>query len=131
MRQALLLLSCLWVCLSATGAMAQDPVQVDPKHYYKVEVDNDQVRVLRFHLGPKETSPMHSHPANVLVALTDGHVKVTGADGKARDIMRKAGEVAYRPPEQHTVENLGDKDYESIAIELKGASATGKSLKGK
>jgi quercetin dioxygenase-like cupin family protein len=130
MRRAWFLLSCLWVCLAATGAIAQDPVQVDASHY-KVEVDNDQVRVLRFHLGPKETSPMHSHPANVLVALTDGHIKVTSADGKARDITRKAGDVTYRPPEKHTVENLGDKEYESIVVELKHASATGKSSKGK
>jgi quercetin dioxygenase-like cupin family protein len=130
MRRAWFLLSCLWVCLAATAAMAQDPLQVDPNHY-KVEVENDQVRVLHFHIGPKETSPMHSHPANVLVALTGGHVKVTGADGKARDITRKAGDVTYRPAEKHTVENLGDKDYESIVVELKHASAAGKSSKPK
>jgi quercetin dioxygenase-like cupin family protein len=118
-------LSCLWVCLAATAAMAQDTVQVDPKHN-KVEVENDQVRVVRFHLGPKESTPMHSHPTNVLVALTDGHVKVTSADGKAREITRKAGDVTYRPAEKHTVENLSDKDYESIIIELKGKSAKGR-----
>jgi quercetin dioxygenase-like cupin family protein len=122
MRRACFLL-CL--CLAATAAMAQDAVKVDPKHY-KVEVENDQVRVLRFHIGPGETSPMHSHPANVLVVLTGGHVKITSGDGKAREITRKAGDVAYRAAEKHTVENLGDKDYESITIELKGASAKGK-----
>ena len=52
MRRACFLL-CL--CLAATAAMAQDAVKVDPKHY-KVEVENDQVRVLRFHIGPGETS---------------------------------------------------------------------------
>ncbi len=101
---------------------ALDPLKVDPKHY-KVDVENDQVRVIRFHLGPKESSPMHSHPPNVLVALKDGHVKVTGKDGKAREITRKAGDVTYRPAETHTVENLGDKEYESVVVELKHASA--------
>ena len=110
------------ICLLATAAMAQDPIQVDPKHY-KVEVDNDQVRVLRFHMAPKESSPMHSHPANVLVALTDGHVKIISADGKSREVTRKAGAVTYRPAEKHAVENLGDKDYESITVELKTKSA--------
>lgn len=102
---------------------ALDAVKVDPKHYYKVDVENDEVRVIRFHLGPKEISPMHSHPPNVLIALTDGHIKVTGKDGNARDLTRKAGGVTYRPAETHTVENLGDNNYESVVVELKHASA--------
>jgi quercetin dioxygenase-like cupin family protein len=110
---------------------ALDAVSVDPKHYYKVDVENDEVRVIRFHLGPKEISPMHSHPPNVLVASTDGHIKVTGKDGNVRDITRKAGGVTYRPAETHTVENLDDKDYESVVVELKHASAASTESKSK
>lgn len=110
---------------------ALDAVKVDPKHYYKVDVENDQVRVIHFHLGPREICPMHSHPPNLLIALTDGHVKVTGKDGKARDIMRKAGGVTYRPAEIHTVENLGDKDYESVVVELKQSPARSEGSKSK
>jgi hypothetical protein len=70
MRRALLLLVVV-VCLAGVGAtMAQDPVKVDPKHY-KVEFENDQVRVLRVHLGPKESIPLHEHPQCVLTFLTD------------------------------------------------------------
>jgi len=32
-----------------------DPVKVDPKHY-KVEMENDRVRVLRITYGPQEKS---------------------------------------------------------------------------
>ena len=39
---------------------AQDAVKVDPEHY-KVEFENDQVRVLRITYGPGEKSVMHSH----------------------------------------------------------------------
>ena len=117
--------SFLWVCLAATAAMAQDPVQVDPKHN-KVEVDNDQVRVLRFHLGPKESTPMHEHPAMVLVALTNGHTKVTSGDGTVREGTRKAGEVVYRPALKHAVENLTNEEYEMIEVELKAPSAAKK-----
>lgn len=122
MRRALFFLAIAFVCLAATPAMAQDPVQVDPKHN-KVEVDNDQVRVLRFHLGPKESTPMHEHPAMVLVALTDGHTKVTSGDGTAREGTRKAGEVVYRTAIKHAVENLSNEEYEMIEIELKATSA--------
>ena len=35
-----------------------DPVKIDPKHY-KVEFENDQVRVLRVKIGAHETAPMN------------------------------------------------------------------------
>jgi hypothetical protein len=44
--------------------MAQDPINVDPKHY-KVEMENDRVRVLRIRYGPHEKSVMHGHPPSV------------------------------------------------------------------
>jgi quercetin dioxygenase-like cupin family protein len=125
MRQALFFLAIAFVCLAVSPALAQDPVQVDPKHN-KVEADNDQVRVLRFHLGPKESTPMHEHPAMVLVALTDGHTKVTSGDGTARESTRKAGDVVYRPALKHAVENLSNEEYEMIEVELKATSAAKK-----
>jgi quercetin dioxygenase-like cupin family protein len=101
---------------------ALDPTKVDPRHH-KVEVENDQVRVLRMHLGPKESSPMHEHPPAVLVLLTDARLKITLADGKTEERTRTAGEARYRPAEKHAVENLNDKDYEIIIVELKAQPA--------
>jgi len=124
MRRALFL-AVAFVCLAASAATAQDPVQVDPKHN-KVESENDQVRVLRLHLGPKESTPMHEHPANVIVSITDAHVKVTLADGKTEERTRKAGSAVYRAAEKHAIENLSDKDYESVIVELKSRSAASK-----
>ncbi len=43
---------------------------VDAAHY-KVEFENDQVRVLRVIYGPLEKSVMHEHPASIGVYLTD------------------------------------------------------------
>ena len=49
----------------ATPGMAHnDPVSVDSKHY-KVEFENERVRVLRIKYGPHEKSSMHSHPPSV------------------------------------------------------------------
>jgi quercetin dioxygenase-like cupin family protein len=52
--------------LISQGVSAQDPVQVDSKHY-KVEFENEQVRVLRITYGPHEKSVMHEHPNAVAV----------------------------------------------------------------
>ncbi len=123
MRRALFLGGLM--CLAAFTAKAQDPVQVDPKHH-KVEFENAQVRVLRYTLGPHEKSPMHEHPANTVVYLTDGHVKFTYPDGKTEERHGKAGQVFWNAPVKHEIENLGDKLLEGIQIELKAKPAAAK-----
>ena len=101
----------------AAIAAAQYPVQVSPD--YKAEIENNWVRVLRVKRGPHGKTPMHQHPASVLVFLTDYHQKVTGADGKAREITRKAGDVSYSEAVKHSEENLSDQPLEAVVIELK------------
>jgi quercetin dioxygenase-like cupin family protein len=112
--------------LAAVPAMAQDPVKVDAKHY-KVEFENDQVRVLRITYGPHEKSVMHSHPSSVAVFLTDGSTKFTLADGKTLNSDVKAGTVVWEAGGKHLPENLGDKPFELILVELKGKHAAAKS----
>lgn len=107
------------VCLAASAAMAQDPVKVDPAHY-KVEFENARVRVLRVHYGPHEKSVMHSHPDSVLTCLTDVQTKFTFPDGKTRESTLKAGETLWTPAETHLPENMSDKPFEGILVELKG-----------
>ncbi len=101
------------------------PVKVDPKHY-KVEFENDQVRVLRVHVGPKESSPMHEFLPSARVCLTDGHYKWTLPDGKTEEHDCKAGWAGYRPAQKHAFENLSDRDFEVIIVELKASPSAPK-----
>jgi len=103
---------------AASSSSAQDPIKVDAKHY-KVELENDQVRVLRVTYGPHEKSPMHEHPAGVAVAITDAVVKFTLADGKSEERPLKAGQVLWLAAEKHAPENLSDKPFEVVLTELK------------
>ena len=103
---------------TATSAMAQDPVKVDPKHY-KVEFENKQVRVLRINYGPHEKSVMHYHPAGVAILMTDSDIRFTTPDGKTEERKGKAGQVMEAPAGKHLPENLGDKPFEVILVELK------------
>ena len=96
-----------------------DPIQVDPQHY-KVELENEKVRVLRIRYGPHEKSAMHSHPALVGVMMTDLHARFTYPDGRTEDIAAKAGDVVSFPAIDHLPENLSDQPMEVIAVELKG-----------
>jgi quercetin dioxygenase-like cupin family protein len=103
---------------AASSSSAQDPINVDPKHY-KVELENDQVRVLRITYGPHEKSPMHEHPAGVAVAITDALVKFTLADGKSEERPFKAGQILWIAAEKHAPENLSDKPLEIVLTEVK------------
>ncbi len=101
-------------------ALAQDPVKVDENpSQYKVELENDQVRVLHVHLGPKETSPMHYHPQTVVISQSEVRLRFTYPDGKTEERLTTAGSIRFRPPVTHTAENLSDKDFDAIEIELK------------
>lgn len=97
---------------------ADDPVQVDPRHY-KVEFETDRVRVVRIKYGPREKSVMHSHPESVAVFLTDAHAKFTYPDGRTEDIQANAGSVQHMDAFSHLPESLSNKPFEVIQIELK------------
>ncbi len=97
----------------------QDPVSVDPKHY-TVELENDRVRVVRIRYGPGEKSEMHSHPESVIVFMTDATARFTYPDGNSEEISGAAGQVLALPATTHLPENMGDKAFEVIQIELMG-----------
>lgn len=77
---------------SALPAGAKDEVAANPANS-KVEFENEQVRVLRYHYAPGEKAAMHGHPDNVQVMLTDAKANITTPDGKTVQAAGKAGEV--------------------------------------
>jgi len=125
MRRALLVVVVLLLAVSAGPAMAQDSVKVDSKHY-KVEFENDQVRVLRITYGPREKSVMHEHPANVAIFLTDGQARFTLPDGKTQEVPIKAGTIQWDGGGKHLPENVSDKGFELVLVELKSKPAAAK-----
>jgi uncharacterized RmlC-like cupin family protein len=98
---------------------ALDPPKVDPNHV-KIELENDQVRVIRAHLGPHESIPMHEHTLNrVSVFITDQNILSTDKDGKATTTQHKAGDAIWSPPFAHSEKNLSDQPFEVVVVEIK------------
>jgi quercetin dioxygenase-like cupin family protein len=118
MNRTTIALSGLLLVAFGTPALAQDAVKVDGKHY-KIEFENDQVRVLRVTYGPHEKSVQHSHPDGVVIFLNDSHAKFWLPDGKSRESTQKAGTAMWAPAETHTPENLENKPMEVMLIEMK------------
>jgi len=106
------------VTLLSGRSLAQDAAKVDPKHY-KVEFENDKVRVLRASYAPGEKSVMHGHPDAVAVLLNDMKGNFTFPDGTSEERTGKAGQVLWTPATKHMPANSGDQPYEVILVELK------------
>jgi quercetin dioxygenase-like cupin family protein len=119
MRPVLLVLSLL--VLAAGPALAQDPTEVDSKHY-KVVFENDHVRVIRITYGPMEESVMHYHPAGTAVFLTDMKVQFTTPNGETVEVEAKAGDTIWTEAGSHLPKNLADKPLELIQVELKATA---------
>ena len=83
-----------------------DPAVVDAKHY-KVEFENDQVRILRVHYDAHDKGELHEHILNRVVLYLNDQ---PGA---------KADDVRISGAGTHTEQNAGDQPADRIAVELK------------
>jgi hypothetical protein len=83
-----------------------DPTVVDTRHY-KIDFENEQVRILRVHYDARDTGAQHEHILNrVVVYLND-------QPGAKADDVRMAGAAI------HTEQNASDQPADRIAIEIK------------
>lgn len=116
--------SLIFLCavgMLSTAVWAQDPAKVDSEHY-KVEFENDEVRVLRIHYKPGEASVMHEHPKGVVVFLSDMDTEFKLENGEKVSVKAESGKVIWTDKAKHEPKNLSDSDLKVIQIELKSNS---------
>ena len=115
----------LLLAATAYPASAQNPYTTAPKNY-RLEFENESVRVSRAMFAPGDRLPVHDHPGNptVFVYLTDGGpIRFTHVE-PAFTVERpavKEGAIRYHTgaKETHIVEYMGDAPSEYLRIELK------------
>lgn len=90
------------VLVTVSAARAQDPAQVDGKHY-KVLFDNARTRVFHVVVGPGEKVPLHEHPDAIAVPLGT-----------------RTGSAHFVPAQTHAGDNPGTSAVDFIYVELKG-----------
>ena len=121
-RRGLLMGVAAWspLLVAATGATppSLDPAVVNAQVEH-VKLENSHVRVIEGVLQPGDKETMHSHPAFVTYVIAGGKIRNHFADGKVVEAELKTGDVLYREPQTHWVENVGTTAIHFLVTELK------------
>jgi hypothetical protein len=126
------------ISLLAAPLSAQDPVKVAPQAY-KLDFENDWVKVLRVHYAAKEKIPEHDHPATAAayIYLNDSgpvifkHIGLSYGAITRPAVKARAFRLWYAVKETHEVENTGDTPSDFVRVEFKTEPVNARSLHGK
>lgn len=103
---------------SAADTNVADPTVTDPDKYQLV-MENERVRVLRYHDVPGTKTHSHRHPDSVLHALSSFRRCLHFPDGTTRERDFKSGDVMWIPAQAHVGENIGTTNTEVLLVEVK------------
>ena len=95
-----------------------DPVVTDGDKYFVV-LENERVRVLRYHDEPGDRTLQHAHPDYIMYAESSFKRRLTFPDGRKKEVDVKAGSIVWMKAHQHIGENIGDTNTDAILVELK------------
>ncbi|HVF86889.1 MAG TPA: hypothetical protein VM866_04835, partial [Pyrinomonadaceae bacterium] len=124
----------------AVVAFSQDALKVAP-HAYKLQFENEWVKVTRVHYGPREKVPTHNHtqwPAAYVYLNDAGPVIFRHVGWDHPELTRpptKAGSFRLSPTlavkETHEVENTTDIASDFLRVEFKTQPVNRKALRGR
>ena len=103
--------------------MSQECTVADPEHY-RLEFENEYVRVIRCRIPARDKVKMHNHPfGSVIIFMTDQNLHQTLENGTTEEAHNKAGHVLWGNGSQarHMGENITDQMYEYIRVDVKAA----------
>jgi hypothetical protein len=101
----------------------KDALAADPKHY-RLEFENEHMRVLRLTLKADEVAPVHDDVDALFVCLAVGsskdcHLRLTRPGARGQDIHILAGESRWIYGDTRSEKNLGTQPVEMLVIETK------------
>ena len=109
--------------INKMNLVKREEFEILKKLVQKVLIENEKVRVVRVTIEPGELEKMHTHKYHS-VFIVNSLPEINYYDENMRKVKlpgrRKAGVPRYLEPEGvHAVENVGNKLFDGIRIELK------------
>jgi beta-alanine degradation protein BauB len=86
---------------------------------YHLLLENQYVRVLRYHDKPGDKTKLHHHDEFVLYALSSFRRRLIFPNRPTIERDFKAGDVIWMPEQVHIGENIGTTDTEVLLVEHK------------
>ena len=116
-------LKALIVLLVLTGLVGAAAVQQAATRR-EPQFENDQVRVWKSIIMPKQPLSMHRHEhGRTIVALVGGTLKIVEESGPSRSVTWETGKAYWLGPDppdtRHADVNESDKPIEVIVVEMK------------
>lgn len=96
----------------------RDVVKVAPDHY-RVDLENENVRVLRAKLPQDFLIPQHDSRSALLVAVTECHLRFVRPDKKVQDVHLEPGQVRWIWADTFSARNLSTHPAEFLLVEPK------------
>ena len=117
---------CRFVCAQAEhpSKVVIDPVSVSPDKY-KVLLENDLVRVIRYTLKPGERDNPHTHPPRLSYAISGGKFRIHQEGQSPLDLDEATGTTEWNEYSGlHTAENIGSSTITILLTEVKAGATT-------
>lgn len=109
--------------IASTGAIAQtaEPTFKGDPSVYKLIFEDANFRVIEANRPAGMKDKPHGHPLpSIVYSVTDCKSKLTGADGKTRESITKAGTAQAVPViPSHTAENIDTTPCKQLFVEKK------------
>lgn len=99
-------------------SQSMDPAVVNATMEH-VKLENSRVRAIEGVLQPGDKEQMHSHPAFVTYVIAGSKIRNHFADGKVVEADLNTGDVLWRDPQTHWIENIGTTTLHFLVLELK------------
>jgi hypothetical protein len=96
----------------------RDPLNLDPTHFREL-FQNEHVRVLQMHLGPREGTTESQFADRLEIALSNMRATDTDAGGKTGELLRDAGSVSWEKAKMHSMVNVDERPLDSVIVELR------------
>lgn len=100
----------LGACCAVAGAFAAAITLLTQQ----VELENNQVRVVRVHYGPLATTGMHEDPDRIIIPLSAINVLETFANGRTVEIQKSANDPFWSAAARHSIESQSGQPAEAI-----------------
>jgi hypothetical protein len=97
---------------------AKDPLDMDPQHI-RLELENENVRVLRVHLKPREGTEESQFGMRLEIPLTDSLAREISFDGQISEETINAGVLSWHNYRMKSIINSGDNPLDLLMVEFK------------